>query len=258
MGRGPAALPSRDWSPSPAKEARRARGAGSCSAAAEAEAVRAPRLPAATWEPRECTPAVTRALGKGPPAVTREPRARAYGPRTVPRAHPQGHLGAPRAGGRTPPRPQPAARPSPPLPAGAEAQPGPAHPSSRATLRPPRRDRGCCGREHGNLPAVTSGCPQAGAEAAAAERALPAPPMVSRSVGPRVEGWTGRSPCAACPEDARRRREARAHTWALRPRHGWHEATQCVPQPGILQMPVVSVPGHETTSQGCACTTCAL
>lgn len=243
MGRGPAAPPSRDWSPSPAKEARPARGAGSCSA--EAEAVRAPRLPAATWEPRECTPAVTRVLGKGPPpAVTREPA------RAPPRPP-----GSP-AGGQA--HPAATSARSAPLPSPRAQRRSPAHPSRRATLRPPRRDRGSCGREHGNLPAVTSGRPQAGAEAAAAERALPAPPMVSRSVGPRVEGWTGRSPCAAFPEDARRRWEARAQTRALGPRHGWHEATQRVPQPGILQMPVVSVPGHGTASQGCACTTCAL
>ncbi|XP_033290904.1 translation initiation factor IF-2-like [Orcinus orca] len=141
--------------------------------------------------------------GSGSGARPASPRGHLGAPRVHPRGDqgarqgpPRGHPGAPRAHLRTPDSPARAPPRPPGSPAGGRAHPAatsarsaplpspraqrrsPAHPSSRATLRPPRRDRGSCGREHGNLPAVTSGRPQAGAEAAAAERALPAPPML--------------------------------------------------------------------------------
>lgn len=169
LGRG---LPRR--LPGIGPEPRRGGAWGGCSA--EAEAVRAPRLSAATWAPSECTPArrarrstsAPRVQSPGAPARTRgsfDRSARSLAPtwaldQCTPRPP-----GSP-ADRLTPPGPQPAARPTPPAP-GLCALPGAERGAAEARVR--------------SLPTVTSGGPRAGAEAAAAGRALPAPSHAARA-----------------------------------------------------------------------------
>lgn len=130
LGRG---LPRR--LPGIGPEPRRGGAWGGCSA--EAEAVRAPRLSAATWAPSECTPARRARRSTSAPRVQSPgpPRAPAD-PSTVPRALPRADLG---------PRPvHPAATwepRGPAHPAGTSAR-SPAHPSSPGSLRPSRSGAG--------------------------------------------------------------------------------------------------------------------
>ena len=154
-----------------------------------AAALEAPEQPHFhTWAPSECTPArrARRSTSAPPGAVTRGPRAhpRILRPSRARSLAPTWALDqcTPRPPGspadrRTPPGPQPAARPTPPAP-GLCALPG--------------AERGAAEARVWSLPAVTSGGPRAGAEAAAAGRALPAPPHISW--GPDFPGATREAP----------------------------------------------------------------
>lgn len=181
LGRGPPAPPARDWSPAPAEGAR--------GGAARRKRKRcAPRVsPQPPGHPASAPPRGE----QGAPQVHPSPRAHPRIPRQS-RARSLAQTwaldpGTPRppespAGRRTPPGPQPAARPAPPAP-GLCALPG--------------AERGAAGPRARSLPAVTSGGPRAGAEAAAAGRALPAPPHAARAAPPRAARWVRGGPVAA-------------------------------------------------------------
>lgn len=246
LGRG---LPRR--LPGIGPEPRRGGAWGGCSA--EAEAVRAPRLSAATWAPSECTPArrarrstsAPRVQSPGAPARTRgsfDRSARAPSRRPGPSTSaPRGHLGAPRTGS---PRRDLSPQPGPPL------QPRVSAPSPERSGEPPRREYGACPLLPPAAPGQVQRPQQPGAPSPR-RRMPPAPPPASGSVGSR---WSGGR---RLPKDARRRREARAQAPAPRSRHAWHEATQGILHPGALQKPVMRVPGPSAISQGGANPVCA-
>lgn len=118
----------------------------------------------------------------------------------------------------------------------------------------PREEGGAVGvaaRAAGTCPLpFTSGCPWAGAEAAAAERALPVPPHAAPRqwvrgsvVGPRV-AWP--LPQGSACQARRRPGKHALHSRPLRPHHGWHKATVCILHLGASLMQVMRV-------HGCGC-----
>lgn len=126
----------------------------------------------------------------------------------------------------------------------------PAHPSHSRSLRPPGEERAAwgwsLGRPRNCPPPFTSSCPWAGAEAAASERTLPVPPHAARAAPGQWVRWSVVDSRVARPLpqgtacQGRRRRGKRApQSLALRPHHGWHEATVCILHLSALPMRLV-------------------
>lgn len=176
---------------------------------------------------------------RAPTPATWNPSVCAHRSPDSSRAHPAG------ISARSPPRLRGAARP--PFPAWARCAPSPD--------RRGRRDfgRGHCKDSPGTCPPpFTSSSPWAGAEAAAAERTLPAPPhadpaapsrwVLGSLVGPPVAGCTGCSRSgAACP----RTQAGRGARAAGPPTSPWLARSHCVHStPQCLQMRVTRVQGY--------------
>ena len=200
------------------------------------------------------------------------PRVRPRGHLGALRVHPRGHLepmcGPPTDTWRHPPQyrvcspRKDAARPHPsqpwvsaPSPERKEELPGRAEGEVAARASP-----GTC------FPHFTSGCPGAGAEAAAAQRVLPelpAPPHASQP--PRVPGSTMCPRVARVeqpPPKSRRRSEdagrreggARQLAQAFQPRHAWHQATACILHLSALHIGVAVWAAAAAREQGCGLT----
>ena len=225
-GGPPAAPPARDWSRAPPRGRVGGLLGGSGSGARPASlrshlGTQRAHPRAASEAFHRCTPGWSPGAPRAHPRIPRQSRARSSAP---PWALDQWS----RADRRNPPGPQPAARTTPPAP-GLCALPG--------------VERGAAGARVWSLPALTSGRPRAGAEAAATGRALPAPPHVARAAlreRPVGSRWSGGR---RLPKDARSRREARPGSG--RPCLARGHPVRSIP--GALQKPVMRVPGPSAT-----------